>query len=296
MPCYSPLQAYQSGDGSIVFVERKSRDVVRSLSLPCGQCLGCRLERSRQWAMRCLHESTLHKRNCFVTLTYSDEFLPYRGQLQYPDFQRFMKRLRKSTDSDKVRFFMSGEYGEENWRPHYHAILFNCDFADRRYWRVSEGGFRCDRSERLERLWPFGSCEVGSVTFESAAYVARYCVSKRTGFGADEWYSRVDKDGAYQLTPEFAHMSLKPGIGRGWLEKFEADVYPHDYVVIRGKETKPPKYYDRLYSASNPSEFEAVQFEREVDARLKYEDNTPERLVVKETVQRARANFLKRTL
>lgn len=296
MPCFSPLRAFQCADGGIVFVERRPHDIVRQLSLPCGQCIGCRLERSRQWAVRCMHEASLHRSNCFVTLTYSNEFLPFRGQLDYPAFQKFMKRLRKAADSNAVRFYMCGEYGGQNWRPHYHACLFNCDFSDRRFWRTSDSGERLYRSSELERLWPFGHCEIGDVTFESAAYVARYCVAKRTGFGADAHYRRVDGGGEYQLVPEFNHMSLKPGIGAGWLAKYGADVYPHDYVVVRGVECKPPKYYDRLFSVASPLEFEQLQFLREQDGRSRFEDNTPERLAVKEIVQRARSNFLYRSL
>lgn len=86
-------------------------------------------------------------------------------------------------------------------------------------------------------------------------------------------------------------MSLKPGVGARWLEKFGSDVYPHDYVVINGKEVKPPKYYDRLFSAQFPEEFEELQFKRESDGRARYEDNTPERLAVKEIVARARLNL-----
>lgn len=243
-----------------------------------------------------MHEASLHERNCFITLTYADEFLPFRGQLDYPGYQKFMKRLRKAAGASGVRFYMCGEYGEENWRPHYHACLFNVDFADKTYWRVSDSGSKCYRSDSLEKLWPFGSSEIGDITFESAAYAARYCVSKRTGPAARDWYKRVDSEGEYSLVPEFSHMSLKPGIGAAWFKRFERDVYPHDYVVVRGKETKPPKYYDRLFGVKSPEEFEEVQFAREVDARLKYEDNTPERLAVKEIVQRARANFLMRGL
>lgn len=296
MPCFSPLRAFQCANGEIVFVERRPHDIVRQLSLPCGQCIGCRLERSRQWAMRCVHEASLYAENSFVTLTYSDEFLPHRGQLVYSDFQKFLKRLRKAAGSNGVRFYMCGEYGGLNWRPHFHAMLFNCAFADRKYWRVSDSGEKLFRSVELERLWPFGNCEIGSVTFESAAYVARYCVAKRTGFNAGDYYRREDVDGVYQLVPEFNHMSLKPGIGAGWLKRFESDVYPGDSVVVRGVEMKPPKYYDRLFKASNPIEFEEIQFAREADGRSRYEDNTPERLAVKEIVARSRADFLFRSL
>lgn len=294
MPCYHPLRAYKCANGEVVFVERRTHDIVAQLSLPCGQCIGCRLERSRQWAMRCMHEASLYENNCFVTLTYSDEFLPERGQLDYPAFQKFMKRLRKRTGA-AVRFYMCGEYGSENWRPHYHACLFNIDFADKDYWSTSPSGEKLYRSAFLEKLWPFGNSLIGSVTFESAAYVARYCVTKVTGHNAKLHYSRVDGNGAYSLIPEFNHMSLKPGIGAGWLVKYKSDVFPHDYVVVNGKEVKPPKYYDRWMDVNSPEEFEEIKFRRELDGRSRYSDNTMERLAVKEKVASARLNQLYRS-
>lgn len=173
MPCFFPLQAYKSDAGTISFSERPGCSVHFALELPCGQCVGCRLERSRQWAMRCLHESSLYERNCFLTLTYSDEFLPFRGQLRYRDFQGFMKRLRKFA-STPLRFFMCGEYGTLNMRPHYHALIFGFDFDDKVPFRLLDSGCRIYNSSRLEKLWYFGASSVGAVTFESAAYTARY--------------------------------------------------------------------------------------------------------------------------
>lgn len=307
MACYHPLLAYKTASGEVVFCERRGYDVVRTLSLPCGQCIGCRLEKSRQWAMRCMHEASLYERNCFVTLTYNDESLPLRSSLDYPAFQKFMKRLRKVAAPSRPRFYMCGEYGAEPLkprfdldgkllgRPHYHACLFGVDFADKKYWRKSDSGARCYRSATLERLWPFGHSELGDVNFQSAAYVARYCVSKVTGHNAKAHYSRRDGDGTYLLEPEFNHMSLKPGIGARWLEKFQTDVYPTDFVVVNGKECKPPKYYDRLFSSENPDVFEEIQFRRESDARLNFLDNTDERLAVKEIVARARLSQLERS-
>lgn len=242
-----------------------------------------------------MHEASLHDNNSFVTLTYSEEHLPYRGMLEYPAFQKFMKRLRKVAGPSGVRFYMCGEYGSENWRPHFHACLFGWDFADKTYWRKSDSGEKLYRSALLEKLWPFGMAEVGAVTFESAAYVARYCVQKVTGHNAAAHYARVDKDGPYSLPPEFNHMSLKPGIGARWFEKYKSDVYTFDHVIVRGKECKPPKYYDTLFSRANPEEFEDLKFLREVDARERFEDNTDARLAVKEIVTRSRANQLFRS-
>src|SRR4051794_29862641 len=100
MPCFRPLKGYRArvtnpdtGKRSIVFNARKGFNDL-PVDLPCGQCIGCRLERSRQWAIRCSHEAKLHEENCFITLTYAPEHLPPGGTLVVKDFQDFMKRLR----------------------------------------------------------------------------------------------------------------------------------------------------------------------------------------------------------
>lgn len=237
----------------------------------------------------------MYERNAFVTLTYDDDHLPDRGCLVYADFQKFMKRLRKAVQVP-VRFYMCGEYGSENGRPHFHSCLFGWDADDKTYWRKSEAGAKCYRSALLEQLWPFGHAELGAITFESAAYAARYCVQKVTGDAAQAHYSRTDSRGSYQLPPEFNRMSLKPGIGARWLQKWQGDVYPHDYVVINAKEVKPPKFYDRRYARSDPEAWEQIQFQRELDARSRADDNTPARLVAKEIVATARASLYSRSL
>lgn len=236
----------------------------------------------------------MHSVNSFITLTYDDDHLPFRGSLDYSQFQRFMKRLRKRFGV--VRFYMCGEYGPENMRPHFHACLFGVDFDDKVYWSRSPAGERIYRSAVLESLWPFGFASVGSVTFESAAYVARYCVAKITGFNARYYYARVDDEGHYMLTPEFNRMSLKPGIGASWLAKFAADVFPRDYVIVNGVQCRVPDYYDKLFERVSPDQFDDIKAARVVDALSRAEDNTDDRLAVKEVVQRARVRSLKRSL
>jgi hypothetical protein len=294
------MPAVRMVDGSVKFVSRNKAGVDGCLELPCGQCIGCRLERSRQWAMRCLHESTLYDQNSFITLTYDEAAIPPGGSLWYPDFQRFMKRLRKFTKRP-VRFYMGGEYGESTSRPHYHACLFGYDFPDKVYFRKSSSGERLYTSAILERLWPHGLSSVGAVSFESAAYIARYCVSKVTGDLADSHYScpeYVDADGVVckAVTPEFNHMSLKPGIGARWLSKYQTDVFPRDYVVVNGIKTKPPKYYDVLFEREYPEVFSDLVAQRELDAYSGFlaGEQSVARLDVKRQVKAAQLSQLKR--
>lgn len=297
MPCFHPLSAFQTSDGSIVFTERRGVDVVRSVQLPCGQCVGCRLARSRAWALRCMHEAQMHEFNCFITLTYSDENLPERRSLDYGDFQRFMKRLRRRVSPVQPRFYMCGEYGELDWRPHFHACLFGFDFPDKVVWKKSESGSLISRSQLLEECWTFGHSSVGTLTLQSAGYVARYCMKKMTGSRAKEHYARVDMETGeiYSLVPEFTHMSLKPGIGSKWLEKYYSDVFPHDFCVVDGRMVRVPKYYDKKLEALDPLLLESIKFERESKAALLAFDNTPSRLAAKEICATAGVSRLKRS-
>lgn len=252
MSCFAPLTGYYSkvigasGKRSITF----NRDAAFSgvpLKLPCGQCAGCRLEKSRQWAMRCLHEKRLHRENCFVTLTYDDANLPPFGTLVKRDLQLFMKRLRKEK-GDGIRFYACGEYGDRNKRPHYHVLLFNCDFSDKRPTGANRRGDRYYDSASLRAIWGLGHVLLGDVTFDSAAYVARYVMKKMTGPLAVGHYDVVDANGeVVARLPEFTLMSRRPGIGKGWFDRYGVETYAHDSCVINGREVRPPRYYDGKY-------------------------------------------------
>lgn len=259
----------------------------------CGQCIGCRLEYSRQWAIRCLHEAQLHKHNAYVTLTYNDKHLPPDGSLVHRDFQLFMKRLRKAADMGArphtpIRYYMSGEYGEKDRRPHYHALLFGAQFTDQVYHHTTASGQKLYTSTQLEQLWPLGYSTVGAVTFQSAAYVARYVMKKAT--------TEHQKITELELEPEYSQMSRRNGIGENWIKKYKTDVYPHGLVVINGREIRPPKYYDKYYKKTNPIKHRKMINERQQQALEQMGDNSNERLDAKETVKRAQLNQLKRKL
>lgn len=299
MACYHPIDAWRSPGGAIVF---QGRSRIGQFQIPCGQCIGCRLERSRQWAVRCLHEAQLHSYNSFITLTYSDEH--FRPSLEYKDFQNFMKRLRKSKAYFDVTlwkhapsYYMCGEYGEQYKRPHFHACLFGCVFPDRTVWKAgSTPDLTIYRSKELEGLWPFGFSSIGEVTFASAAYVARYIMKKINGNEASKHYERVDADTGeiINVKPEFNRMSLKPAIGKGWIEKYQGDVYPHDYVIVNGHKCKPPRYYDKYLETVSLPDFESLRVGRNDKRLAAKDDNTPERLKTKEAVTKAKHSLKKR--
>jgi len=296
--CYRPLTAWKLTTGEIVFAARRGQDHLAELSLPCGQCVGCRLERSRQWAIRCVHESQMHEHSLFVTLTYSDEHLPEDSSLDYRHFQLFMKRLRKHFVGTTIRFYMCGEYGDETLRPHYHACLFGVFFADRRKIGQSSDGSVLYTSHTLESLWGKGNVSFGDVTFESAGYVARYICKKVTGLRAAAHYEVVCPvtGEIFQRKPEFSQMSLKPGIGYSWFEKYKAEVYPLDRIVIRGREMKPPKYYDKLLELESNFLSDDLEYSRYQRAVMRKDDNTEARLAVREKCAKAKLSFKLRSL
>lgn len=269
------------------------------LPLPCGQCIGCRLERSRQWAIRCMHEAATHQKSSFLTLTYNPESLPNDRSLNKNHLQKFFRSLRKRTGL-KLRYFSCGEYGEKLSRPHYHAILFGYDFPDKEIF-FTRAGITSYRSAFLDEVWGRGQCLIGDVTFESAGYVARYCTKKITGPKKAEHYFTVDEYGELHegLEPEFSLMSLKPGIGSEYLAQFQGDIYPHDRVVImrKGKPVvqKPPRYYDNIYERIEPELFEALKKARKDSHKGKELENSGQRLATKHRVKLLQTRKLIRT-
>lgn len=335
MACYKPLRAWRGVRDRAIYW-RKINDC-DEIALPCGQCVGCRLERSRQWAVRCMHEAKMHRHNCFLTLTLNDEHLTgkyftgkyyrngqpaYAGTLLKRDVQLFWKRLRKALSKGRgaihdallytppssadmglrpmppLKYYMAGEYGEQFRRPHYHACLFGVDFADKKYLCKSPTGEKLYRSPALEQLWTQGFSTIGTVTFESAAYVARYVMKKINGDKQKTHYEVIDQETGeiINLQPEYNDMSRREGIGKGFLNRYATDVYPLGKVIVRGKQTNAPRYYDKQYKRTDPYAYDELKLTREMEARAKWYENTHERLAVREQVATATINHLKRKL
>lgn len=301
MSCISPLQVWyadgfhKSGKRKFTF---KIEEAISSsyMLLPCGRCVTCRLERSRQWAIRCIHEAQMHPRNCFITLTYSDEFLPDGGTLVLRDWQLFMKKFRNRYGNG-IKFFHCGEYGEKLLRPHYHACIFGFDFDDREFFKMSNG-IPLFRSAALTELWGKGHCSVGDVTFESAAYVARYIMKKVNGvnqFYHYALYTDLDTGEVVMRKPEYTTMSRNPGIGKRWFDKYMRDVYPHGFMYLRERKVQPPKYYDSLYELIDPVDYARMKEERVVVVRDPMESSV-ERLRVKEICKESSLSRLPRVL
>jgi len=344
MPCYKPGRGRQAPNGTVTYYGHLQIAAgklpplpsnYKEYPLPCGQCTGCRLERSRQWAVRLMHEAQLHQANSFVTLTYNDQNLPNAGasskthragdvrlgsdantktprtreththeiqesaSLSKADLQAFTKRLNEDVrrrSGNGVKYYACGEYGDKTHRPHYHIAIFGEDFADDRFpWKRSNNK-QLWRSSRLERLWPLGDAFIGDLTFESAAYIARYVMKKQTGAKAVDHYMRENERGEkYWLTPEFNVMSRRPGIAKKWFDKNKDDVFPHDHVISRGHPAKPPRAYDKWLEQIDPYLLANIKKARE-NGPHNPEDETPARLEARETVALAKLNQNKRSL
>ncbi len=251
MPCYHPRE---------VSIKLKCLYAPRGVShlqvVPCGTCIGCRAEQSRQWAVRMMHESRMHHSSIFVTLTYDQERIPENGSLRPKDFQGFIKRLRK-TQEGRLSFFGCGEYGDRTQRPHYHALLFGVEFLDRDY-GPDNGRPGVWRSADLEDIWGFGITEGGTLTMASASYVAGYVRKKQKA----KDFARANPRTGELLSQEFARMSLRPAIGKRWIQEYWQDVYPRDFVVVDGVEAKPPRYYDKFMDDNFPLIMEEVRQKR----------------------------------
>lgn len=338
MPCSSPLQGVfvpiitKSGVISRKFLPNKklihafkSGKSLPELyageheigTTPCGKCMYCRLEKSRQTALRCVHEARMFEDSCFVTLTFSEDMMKKLCPLTEGGYslvrkhtQDFAKRLREKFargftwkdkrgneyfyQSDKVRIFGCGEYGDESGRPHYHFCLFNCAFPDRVYY-ATVNGHKYYNSPVLDKLWSvddevIGHAVIGDFSFETAAYVARYVTKKINGPAADKHYKG--------RLPEFSvYPTRGGGLGKDWFEKFaESDIYPTDTCVVRGKQCSVPRYYDRLRERDDPDGLKKAKDIRIARAKSKSDDNTYERLRTKEKCMNARIKLLIRRL
>lgn len=280
MACLSPLTAYRPNvrpgeKARLIFDTRKAVDAVR-LSLPCGQCVECRLDYARQWSIRLMKEAACHEASSFLTLTYDDDNLPQSGSLIKEHVSAFHKRLHNRLLYSRgygIRFYYCGEYGETYGRPHYHSIVFGFDFPDKKFYKKNSRGEPIYSSEFLRELWPFGLNGIGAVTSDSCAYVAGYVVDKVkiSQLSPEEYksyYSRLDAEGRfYEILPEFSGQSNRPGIGKLWFDRFKDETYRDDGLVVSGKFVRPPRYFDNLFKAIDADRLDELKFLRRKKSR-----------------------------
>lgn len=290
--CYHPLKAIdfgvadlETGKHSIKVVKGEySADEVckfpgaKFIPLPCGRCIGCRLKYSRDWADRCMLESTYYKNNIFLTLTYDDSHLPecLEGSPVHPlskrDIQLFIKRLRKEFPDEHIRYFACGEYGSKSMRPHYHLLLFNINLTDLEFHhRDIKSNNLYYVSDTISRCW-YPECErdlpsskrstngfhlISDVTWETCAYTARYIMKKQKGRN-----SSIYDD--YNFPPEFTLMSRKPGIGNNFYQDHNDIVVKPFYLPTKSghREIKSNRYFDKLFDIDYPNDLEFIKEDR----------------------------------
>lgn len=243
MRCIRPIKASQDSNGDIVYSSKKATPGLVGFEFECRKCLPCRLNIAREKAIRCVHEAKMHESNIFLTLTYNEESL-VSDRLIYDDFQKFMKKLRKTQD-EKITYMVTGEYGDKNKRPHWHAILFNYRPKDATYLYSSDRGDRVFTSETVARTWGKGKHEFGDVTMDSAGYVARYSAKKLTH----------GKDEEHDYHPIHKTSSAR-AIGRSWIEKYWKHTFENGFVVLpNGEVSKIPRYYIDWLKREKPEEY-----------------------------------------
>lgn len=268
--------------------------VDRPVTRPCGKCKGCRLAASRDWGIRCYHEAALHENNIFTTLTYSNENLPLGGTLIKSHMSEFLIRLRTKFGAN-IRFYGCGEYGEQLSRPHYHVILFNFKFPDQIF-LTKRNGFPVFTSKLLNQVWGLGLTEIGTVTFKSASYVARYILKKQ--YRSDDHYETVCPitNQQFTLLPEFTNMSRMHGIGHDHFQQHKQEIINNDFIVIDGRQHPVPRYYDKLHEKADASSFRSTVAKRLQFHNANKSDDGSTRLRVREIIQDRKLQHLPRNL
>lgn len=266
MACTQPQRAWQSpGGGPVQFREPLDRKAeTRHFRIPCGRCLSCRLQRGRDWAIRCSLELQSHSAACWCTLTYDAEHLP--PSLRPDHLSGFLKRLRTNHERSapagstvqRLRFFGCGEYGDRFGRPHYHVILYGT--AD---------------PKLVEQSWSMGRVQTDPLSPAAIAYVAGYCTKKAKQQAFWKRTEVVDPetgellyqhpDGSCHATPwqePFLRMSRRPGIGADAKTQFRNSW--RSTAIWHGRPVPAPRSF-RQFWKDTASELELTNRQEEID-------------------------------
>lgn len=301
------FKSIDTADGKAIY---ELHDQERTIMIPCGQCLACRMRYSNDWANRIYLEACTYPRdrNWFLTLTYDEDHLPYgsgeRPTLIKDEISKFMKALRQrwaedETQTEGIRFFGCGEYGGKTQRPHYHIILLNCLIKkeDLKVYKT-EAGHVLWNVPKITHIWGKGHVVVAECNWETCAYTSRYMLKKHKGQDADYY----EKLGIY---PEHTRMSRRPGIGADYLDDNWEQIWSRDHILIKGHQAAVPAAYTRKLGYSDldrEAEIKAKRMHRaqltaENEANLgAYDRPVWEQLQIEEEAMRQRTALLKRRL
>ena len=272
MSCLYPLKGWRARQPFGAFTLDRSASTGQMLTLSCGHCVHCKMKKTREWALRSMHEAQMHDRSCMLTLTYNEASLPPFGELRHSHFQSFMKRYRKAVWKKyrvRVKFFMCGEYGSNDQRPHYHALVFGFDHPEKYHWRRTKKGHAQYRDELLDKAWDYGHAEIGTCTWASAQYIAGYIWKKQKA--DDKSYLREDDKGNQKIVKQ-EYIKASNGIGKSWYHSFKRDCVK-GYVTMEGRKFPVPRYYRKLMEKYDPELYaEAEKNLKEWARRLDGED------------------------
>lgn len=324
---YHPAKIYKQMEvpNDLETLKRYEAGHYKQTTIPCGKCIGCRLDYSREWANRGYLESLNYVNNWFITITYDEEHLPqptelidkngitwwdegnWEGGTLVPEhLTQFIKNVRqimkREYNQDGIRFMAAGEYGDKGQRPHYHIIFFNLNLPIEDLYnpRINNRNVYY-QSKVIERAWNKGISNLSQATWNTIAYTARYITKKINGEGSEELYYSNGK------VKEFFRVSRMPGIGQDYFQKNWEKIYKTDSITIKNAsgiiKARPPTYFDKLLEKEHPEVWIKTQRKRQHEAekqtKLKGENTSlflREQLEIEERTKEDNNLSLRRTL
>lgn len=295
MTCFKPIKVWKQTRADLDIPAKDYYELKKvsfhkvegreEIEIPCGHCLGCRLDHASMWSTRITMEAKEWKKCCFVTLTYNDKNLPINknnlATLCKKDIQDFMKRLRyyeKGAESWKhpitgkeenpIRYFCCGEYGPKGGRPHYHLAIFNWEPDDLKQYKINKHGDQSFKSKKLMKIWGKGFVVIEELNYNTASYIARY-VQKKAGIEPNKreytgeliaeekiderngkiftHYKNKTKQPKLLKEKEFLVMSRGVGIGRTYYEKNKEKILRNKGILLKIKDNVKLKPIPRYF-------------------------------------------------
>lgn len=253
--------------------------------IPCGHCYACKLNKSSEWATRCVLETQNHEHSYWITLTYDEKHLPiykyftdgkgnyfendgtWTGSLEPEDVTRFLNTLRKYYERKGItgiKYYYAGEYGSVNGRPHYHMLLWGAplDLEQFHDFHIDDRNKLHWKSKEIENWWGKGIVDITEIEWSNAAYTARYTMKKLTDMSqSDTFYAEQGK------LKEFVRMSRRPGIGMKYFNEHMKDIYKNDEIIMKTVKgntgsIKPPTAWDKKFKELYPTEYFLIKQQR----------------------------------
>lgn len=229
------VAVFASSCGSLTYTQKikweplvtctKPIEINGQLDYPCGKCMACRIQRTQEWGTRLMHENQYHEHSIFLTLTYDEKHIPENGSLRKKELQDFIKRVRSDLHPLKIKHYSVGEYGEQTERSHYHLIIFGLQDNE-------------ETKKLIQQNWPKGLIHIGTVTIDSARYVAGYIQKKLYGKLAQQTYTVRGREPPFMLCSQ--------GLGKAWAVENRTYLMNNQGLTINGVQHGVPRYYVKI--------------------------------------------------